>query len=203
MPGRNPVQQCWHLVQHQGRREQCRKGWLERYLEQRQAGARDKASHSPITSPQNRSRGQYVDSNVAEELLFNIPFTRNVKLKSILIVGGVAGMHPSKVRMFKNWRQMTFRDVRATPEQEFQLQPDASGNFEYPVRAVRFSSVHHLSLHFPSNFGSDTTRVYYIGLHGEFTQAQRQGVVLCRYESAANPADHKVQHLQRANLLIQ
>ncbi|XP_075729135.1 PITH domain-containing protein CG6153 isoform X1 [Rhipicephalus microplus] len=83
---------------------------------------------------QRLDREKYVDSDVDEELLFNIPFTGNVKLKSILIVGGVAGMHPSKVRMFKNRRQMTFRDVRATPEQEFELQPDASGNLEYPVR---------------------------------------------------------------------
>ncbi|XP_049513583.1 PITH domain-containing protein CG6153 isoform X2 [Dermacentor silvarum] len=113
-------------------------------------------------------REKYVDSDADEELLFNIPFTGNVKLKSILVVGGDAGMHPSKVRM-----------------------------------AVKFSSVHHLSLHFPSNFGSDTTRVYYIGLHGEYTEAQRQGVVLCSYESAANPADHKVQQQQRANMMIQ
>ncbi|XP_065280940.1 PITH domain-containing protein CG6153 isoform X2 [Dermacentor albipictus] len=130
-------------------------------------------------------------------------FTGNVKLKSILVVGGDAGMHPSKVRMFKNRPQMTFDDARAMPEQEFELQPDASGSLEYPVRAVKFSSVHHLSLHFPSNFGSDTTRVYYIGLHGEYTEAQRQGVVLCSYESAANPADHKVQQQQRANMMIQ
>lgn len=148
-------------------------------------------------------REKYVDSDADEELLFNIPFTGNVKLKSILVVGGDAGMHPSKIRMFKNRPQMTFDDARATPEQEFELQPDASGSLEYPVRAVKFSSVHHLSLHFPSNFGSDTTRVYYIGLHGEYTEAQRQGVVLCSYESAANPADHKVQQQQRANMMIQ
>ncbi|KAH6922529.1 hypothetical protein HPB50_015271 [Hyalomma asiaticum] len=150
-----------------------------------------------------RMTAEYVDSDADEELLFNIPFTGNVKLKSILVVGGDAGMHPSKIRMFKNRPQMTFDDARATPEQEFELQPDASGNLEYPVRAVKFSSVHHLSLHFPSNFGSETTRVYYIGLHGEYTEAQRQGVVLCSYESAANPADHKVQQQQRANMMIQ
>ncbi|XP_037529562.1 PITH domain-containing protein CG6153 isoform X3 [Rhipicephalus sanguineus] len=83
---------------------------------------------------QRLDREKYVDSDADEELLFNIPFTGNVKLKSILVVGGDAGMHPSKVRMFKNRPQMTFDDARATPEQEFELQPDASGNLEYPVR---------------------------------------------------------------------
>lgn len=147
-------------------------------------------------------RDKFVDSDADEELLFNIPFTGNVKLKSILIVGGDAGTHPSKVRMFKNRPQMTFDDARATPEQEFELQHDANGCLEYPVRAVKFSSVHHLSLHFPSNFGGDTTRVYYIGLHGEFTEAQRQGVVLCSYESAPNPADHKVSDHQQFSTMV-
>ena len=38
-------------------------------------------------------------------------------------------------------------------------------------RVVTFSSVHHLTLHFPSNLGGDDeTKVYYIGLKGEFTK---------------------------------
>ena len=31
-----------------------------------------------------------------------------------------------------------------------------------------FARVTHLSLYFPSNFGNETTRVYYIGLRGEY-----------------------------------
>uniref|UniRef100_A0A023GG31 Putative thioredoxin-like protein n=1 Tax=Amblyomma triste TaxID=251400 RepID=A0A023GG31_AMBTT len=152
---------------------------------------------------QRMDRDKYVDSDADEELLFNIPFTGNVKLKSILVVGGDAATHPSKVRIFKNRPQMTFSDARAAPEQEFELQHDSSGSLEYPLRAVKFSSVHHLSLHFPSNFGDDVTRIYYIGLHGEFSEAQRQGIVLCSYESAPNPADHKVQQEMPTSSMIQ
>jgi len=37
-------------------------------------------------------------------------------------------------------------------------------------RAARFNSVHHLSILFPTNFGAETTKVYYIGLRGDFME---------------------------------
>lgn len=37
-------------------------------------------------------------------------------------------------------------------------------------RIARFSNVEHLSIHISRNFGAESTRVYYIGLRGEFTQ---------------------------------
>ena len=37
-------------------------------------------------------------------------------------------------------------------------------------RVARFSNVEHLSIYFPENFGSDTSRIYYIGLKGDFTE---------------------------------
>ncbi|XP_040071444.1 PITH domain-containing protein CG6153 [Ixodes scapularis] len=139
---------------------------------------------------------KFVDSDADEELLFNIPFTGNIKLKSILVMGGESGSHPSKIRMFKNRPRMTFDDARAEPEQEFELHPDNTGTLEYPVKIVKFSSVQHLSLHFPSNFGADSTRIYYVGLKGEFSEARRQEIPICSYELAPNPADHKVKDFE-------
>ena len=52
--------------------------------------------------------------------------------------------------------------------QEFELVQDDEGIIEYATKVVTFSSVHHLSLHFPTNFGEDVTQIYYIGLKGEF-----------------------------------
>lgn len=111
---------------------------------------------------------------------------------------------------------MTFDEAATKADQEIELTRDPTGQLEYPIkwvkdqfyriqnipignlhgskfdsRIVQFSSVHHLSLHFPSNFGADSTRIYYIGLKGEFSEAHYHGVTICSYESRPNMADHK------------
>lgn len=127
---------------------------------------------------------KYVESDADDDILFNIPFTGNVKLKAIRILGANDESHPKTMKIFKNRPKMTFDEVGAKPDQEFELEKDNSGSLEYTTKAQVFFSVHHLSLYFPRNFGTsdDTTRIYYIGLRGEFTQAHRHGVTICTYE---------------------
>ncbi|XP_049799431.1 PITH domain-containing protein GA19395 [Schistocerca nitens] len=136
---------------------------------------------------------KYVESDVDEELLFKIPFTGNVKLKGVIVIGGEQDMHPSRLRIYKNRPNMSFDDVSAEPDQEFELHPDQNGTLEYSIKVVKFSSVHHLTLHFPKNFGSETTKIYYIGLRGEYSEAHRHGVTICTYEARPNPADCKAE----------
>jgi hypothetical protein len=72
-------------------------------------------------------------------------------------------------------------------------------------RVVTFSSVHHLSIYFPKNFsnGEESTRIYYIGLKGEFSEAHHHGVTICNYEAWANPSDHKAGDSNFVNNMIQ
>ena len=42
---------------------------------------------------------QFVISDADEELLFNIPFTGNIKLKGVIVVGGEDESHPAKMRL--------------------------------------------------------------------------------------------------------
>lgn len=142
---------------------------------------------------------KYVDSDCDEELLFNIPFTGNIKLKAIKLIGPDDNSHPKKMKLFKNRPKMTFDDVGAKPDQEFELERDLTGSIEYSTKVVCFNSVNHLSIYFPSNFGEETSRLYYIGLRGEFSEAHHHGVTICTYESAANPAEHTNKNIDSVN----
>lgn len=42
---------------------------------------------------------QFVESDADEELLFNIPFTGNIKLKGLIIIGAEDATHPNKVKL--------------------------------------------------------------------------------------------------------
>lgn len=76
-------------------------------------------------------------------------------------------------------------------------------NVFFFCRVVKFSSVNHLTLHFPCNFGSDKTRIYYIGLRGEYTSTYRHGVTICTYEARPNVADHKIESINPVTHQIQ
>lgn len=69
---------------------------------------------------------------------------------------------------------MTFDEAGSTPDQEFELTRDETGVVEYSLKAAKFSSISQLCIHFPSNFGADSTKVYYIGLRGDFLQVSEQ-----------------------------
>jgi len=151
----------------------------------------DSAKHIFIPWENRLQKEKCVESDADEELLINIPFTGNVKLKGIIIIGGEEDTHPDEVRLFKNRPKMTFDDASAEPDQKFSLVRDTDGTVEYKTKIVKFSSVHHLTLHFPSNFGDDKTKIYYIGLSGEWTKSDRVGVVHTVYETMPGIEDHK------------
>jgi len=152
---------------------------------------------------QRMDRSKKVTSDCDEELLMNIPFTGQVKLKGIILIGGERETHPNKMRLFKNRFNMSFEDARAKADQELDVHVDQDGVIEYKPIVARFSDVNHLSLHFPSNHGgSDQTEIYYIGLKGDYMEAHRHEVTITAYEARANPADHKTNSLNQVNNMI-
>jgi len=133
---------------------------------------------------------KYVESDVDEQLIVFIPFTGSVKLKSISIKTGPGDSCPSKLKVYINRDDVDFDTVEgyiATQEWELVQSPDV---VEYQTRITKMYNVRNLSLYFPENFGDEVTRIYYIGLKGEWTEIKKDHVITL-YEATPNPADHK------------
>nr|CDS28130.1 expressed protein [Hymenolepis microstoma] len=145
----------------------------------------------------------FVESDVDEELLFNIPFNGSIKLKGIIIAGENGETHPASVAIFKNRSYMTFDDTSAEPDQVLELHEDPNGEITYPLKVLKFGSVQHLSLHFRTNFGGETTRIHYIGLRGDFTEARRKDILIANYELKPNIADHKADLLNQGGHYVE
>ncbi|KAL9227260.1 hypothetical protein vseg_002973 [Gypsophila vaccaria] len=137
--------------------------------------------------------GEFLASNEGDpELIVYIPFTSDVKIKSISIVGGSDGTSPSKMRAFINREGIDFSDAQSMQAiQEWDLAENMQGVLEYQTRYSKFQGVANLTLHFPNNFGADTSQIHYIGLKGEATQMKRDVVATIVYELMPNPSDHK------------
>lgn len=73
----------------------------------------------------------FVESDCDQELLFNIPFSGNIKLKGIRVIGANDDSHPRRVKLFKNRPKMTFDEIHAKADQEFELEKDLTGSIEY------------------------------------------------------------------------
>ncbi|KNA21154.1 hypothetical protein SOVF_045960 [Spinacia oleracea] len=139
------------------------------------------------------SAGAFLESNDGDpELIVFIPFTSDVKIKGISIVGGADGTSPSKMRAFINREGIDFSDAQSMQAvQEWDLAENLQGALEYQTRYSKFQSVGNLTLHFPDNFGADTSQIHYIGLKGEATQLKRDFAVNIVYELMPNPSEHK------------
>ncbi|RXH72938.1 hypothetical protein DVH24_012622 [Malus domestica] len=135
----------------------------------------------------------HLESNEGDpELLVYIPFTSDVKIKSISVVGGVDGTSPSKMRAFINKEGIDFSDAQGMQAiQEWDLVENFQGTLEYQTRYSKFQNVASITLHFPDSFGGDTTKIEYIGFKGEATKLKRDVVATIVYELRPNPSDHK------------
>eukprot|EP01094_Clydonella_sp_ATCC50884_P019742 TRINITY_DN3929_c2_g1_i1.p1 TRINITY_DN3929_c2_g1~~TRINITY_DN3929_c2_g1_i1.p1 ORF type:complete len:210 (+),score=83.28 TRINITY_DN3929_c2_g1_i1:172-801(+) len=140
---------------------------------------------------QRMDRELFVESDADEQLLVHIPFTGQVKVKSICVGGGPEGTHPSRMKVWVNKEHMDFEAAEGSePTQEWELAEDFDCLIHYPTKLFKFQNVSSLTLFFPENFGADTSIIYYIALTGEFLPFKREAVTAV-YEARALPSDHK------------
>lgn len=135
---------------------------------------------------------KFLESCDDEELILHIPFTGVLKLKSIMVVGGENGKSPKKMKIFTNRDDIDFTNVKEIkPIQEWDLSEDIQGQLEYPTKMAKFNNVYSITIYFPQNFGNDVTRIYYLGLKGEYSAPYKREAVVTSYESKPQLKDHK------------
>ncbi|KAI5448961.1 hypothetical protein NCC49_005725 [Naganishia albida] len=145
---------------------------------------------------QREDESLFCESDADDSLIIHIPFTAQVKLRSITIKSGPGGYTPAKAVLFINTAGLDFNSVNdRKPVEEIDLVAQKEG-VEYAVRPSKFSAVRSLQIYFPANVSGgddeETSRVYYIGLKGEWTQITKNPDGVIVYEAQANPSDHKV-----------
>ncbi|CAF1505906.1 unnamed protein product [Rotaria sp. Silwood1] len=148
-------------------------------------------------------RSKVVESDDEQELLFSIPFNGALKITGLCVIGENDTSHPNTVKLWSNLPELRFDNARGKAHQEISLTYDPSGTLAYQVNPSHFSRVTHLSLYFPSNFGGETTRIYYIGLRGEYLGEVKSKVVITTYEARPQLKDHKVDDFLTGNREIQ
>ncbi|KAL1458651.1 hypothetical protein WDU94_008782 [Cyamophila willieti] len=79
------------------------------------------------------NREKFVESDADCELLINIPFTSNIKLKGLRLIGGESESHPNRIKLFKNRPGMTLKSYFVSTDQEFELNRDSDASIEYPI----------------------------------------------------------------------
>lgn len=136
----------------------------------------------------------YVESDPDDEqLLLRVPFTANVKLRSISILGEGGDQAPKQLKVYINRPELDFSDVlddATEPVQTLDL-VQSREVVDYSVRPAKFSNIQHLTLFFSQNFADDSesqTRIYYVGFKGESSGKIVNSVKGIVYEAQANPA---------------
>ncbi|KAJ7366440.1 DUF1000-domain-containing protein [Mycena albidolilacea] len=131
-----------------------------------------------------------VESDADDQMIIRIPFTGSVKLRSLLLKTGPTDQTPLKVVLFANESSLDFQDISdKTPTQEFTVAQGREVG-EYALRTAKFSNVSSISLFFPEAQGADTTKIYYVGFLGLWTERKMSAPVTV-YETQANLADHE------------
>ncbi|KAF9010244.1 PITH domain-containing protein [Cyathus striatus] len=110
------------------------------------------------------------------QIVIHIPFTQNVRVKSLLLKLGRGEFTPRHLRIYANHPTIIdFADAEAiTPQLNISLLEGETAVVEYPLRAASFASIHSLSLFFSDAVGQERSRIYFIGFRGDMRSVKRE-----------------------------
>ncbi|PAV15441.1 hypothetical protein PNOK_0920500 [Pyrrhoderma noxium] len=118
---------------------------------------------------------KHADSGVDDQLVIHVPFSQNVRVRSLILKLGRGEFTPRHLRIYANHTNIVdFAEADTTrPHLNITLLEGATDATEYPLRAAVFANVFSLSLHFGESVGGEISRLYYIGFKGETRQMRK------------------------------
>lgn len=131
---------------------------------------------------------RYLESDADDQLIIRIPFAGQVKLRSLLLKAGPTDQTPSALHLYPNIDNLDFEDAsqgtHPAPAQKLESIAVAREVIEYPLRTAKLSAVRSLTIFVPASLGSDTSRIYFLGLRGQWQDLRREGPTNIVYEAA-------------------
>ncbi|KIK69643.1 hypothetical protein GYMLUDRAFT_34036 [Collybiopsis luxurians FD-317 M1] len=124
---------------------------------------------------QREDTEKFADSNVDDQVIIHVPFSQNVRLRSVLLKLGRGESAPNHLQIFANHPNIVdFSEAETTKAQlDITLLQGESGVVEYPLRVAAFASVNSVSLFFSESSGGDVSRIYFIGFKGEVRELKK------------------------------
>ncbi|KAH9941741.1 PITH domain-containing protein [Epithele typhae] len=141
----------------------------------------------------------FAESGVDDQIIIHVPFTQNVRLRSLLLKTGRGELTPGRLRLYANRTNIVdFAEAEdgATPQLDIALLEGETQVTEYPLRAASFANVHSLSLFFSDAIGGDQLRLYFIGFRGDSRSQRKEGTSKLEIPAAVAPDAKLIDRLQ-------
>ncbi|EUC53783.1 PITH domain protein [Rhizoctonia solani AG-3 Rhs1AP] len=145
---------------------------------------------------ERESLEKYCETGVDDELILHVPFSRNVRVRSILIKTARGELQPRRLRVYANHPAgLDFSDAESTrPQLDIALLEGEGGVVEYPLKAATFTNIIALTLFLTDTPGGEINRIYFVGFKGDARDVQKD---VSEYLDirAANAADAPIDRL--------
>ncbi|KAF9262244.1 DUF1000-domain-containing protein [Marasmius fiardii PR-910] len=123
---------------------------------------------------QREQTDKFADSGVDDQIIIHVPFTQNVRIKSILLKLGRGESAPRHLQVYANHTTIVdFENAERTKPQIDISLLEESNVVEYPVRVAAFASINSLSIFFSDSVGGEMSRVYFIGFKGDVRELRK------------------------------
>ncbi|KAF8484335.1 DUF1000-domain-containing protein [Gautieria morchelliformis] len=135
----------------------------------------EQARHIVKSWDEREDTTKFADSGVDDQVIIHVPFTQNVRVRSLLLKLGRGESTPLRLRIYANHPSIIdFSDAESTrPQLDINLLDGQIQVTEYPLRVAAFANINSLSLFFSESVGGERSRIFYVGFKGETTSPRK------------------------------